>query len=81
MYKPNPKSEYRVKFDFRVDFTNGGHVQGEDFLLDIEGDDISDDVLKEMIVDAMNLAKSGSVTIFKKQIVKRGEHGDGYVPS
>ena len=81
MYKPNPQSEYRVKFDFRVDFTNGGHVQGEDFLLDIEGDDVSDDVLKEMIVEAMNLAKSGLVTLFKKQIVKRGEHDDGYVPS
>lgn len=80
MYKPNPKSEYRVKFDFRVDFTNGGHVQGEDFLLDIEGNDVSDDVLKEMIVEAMNLAKFGPVTIFKKQIVRRGEHEDGYVP-
>ena len=81
MYKPNPQSEYRVKFDFRVDFTNGGHVQGEDFLLDIEGDDVSDDLLKEMIVEAMNLAKSGPVTIFKKQIVRRGKHDDGYVPS
>ena len=81
MYKPNPQSEYRVKFDFKVDFTNGGHVQGEDFLLDIEGDDVSDDLLKEMIVEAMNLAKSGPVILFKKQIVKRGEHDDGYVPS
>jgi hypothetical protein len=80
MYKPNPQSEYRVKFDFRVDFINGGHVQGEDFLLDIEGDDVSDEMLKEMIVDAMNLAKSGPVTIFKKQIVKRGDHDDAYLP-
>lgn len=77
MYKPNPHSAYRVKFDFRVDFTNGGHVQGEDFLLDIEGQDITDDVLKVMIVEAMNLAKAGEVTIFKKQIVRRGEHQDG----
>jgi hypothetical protein len=71
MYKPNPQSEFRVKFSFRVDFTNGGHVQGEDFLLDLEGDDVSDDVLKEMIVEAMNLAKAGPVTLFKKQIVRR----------
>jgi hypothetical protein len=76
MYKPNPQSAFRVKFDFRVDFTNGGHVQGEDFLLDIEGNDIADDILKSMIVDAMNLAKAGKVTIFKKQIVRRGEHND-----
>ena len=76
MYTPNPQSSFRVKFDFRVDFTNGGHVQGEDFLLDIEGDDISDDLLKPMIVEALNLARAGKVTIYKKQIVRRGEHND-----
>jgi hypothetical protein len=77
MYTPNPHSEYRVKFNFRVDFTNGGYVQGEDFLLDLEGDDVSDEVLKEMIVESMNLARAGTVTLFKKQIVRRGEHEDG----
>ena len=77
MYTPNPQSEYRVKFDFRVDFTNGGYVEGKDFLLDLEGNTISDDMLKEMIIDSMNLAKAGPVTIFKKQIVRRGEHQDG----
>lgn len=76
MYKPNPQSEYRVKFDFRVDFTNGGHVQGEDFLLDLQGSDVSDEQLKQMIVDSMNLAKAGPVTIYKKTIVRRGEHQD-----
>ncbi len=77
MYTPNPHSPYRVKFDFRVDFTNGGHVQGEDFLLDLEGSDVDDATLKEMIVEAMNLARAGTVTLYKKQIVRRGEHGDG----
>jgi hypothetical protein len=54
-----------VKFDLRVDFTNGGHVRGEDFLLDIEGRDISDEDLIEMLVSAMNLARPGTVTIFR----------------
>ena len=27
MYKPNPGSAFRVKFDFRVDFTSGGYVE------------------------------------------------------
>ena len=27
----------RVKFDFEVDFSNGGGLQGQDFRLDIEG--------------------------------------------
>jgi hypothetical protein len=76
MYTPNPKSAFRVKFDFRVDFTNGGYVEGRDFLLDLEGDTVSDDELKVMIVEAMNLAKAGEVQIFKKEIVRRGEHQD-----
>ena len=76
MYTPNPQSSFRVKFDFRVDFTNGGHVQGEDFLLDIEGDDISDDLLKPRIVEALTLARAGKVSMYKKQIVRRGEHND-----
>ncbi len=76
MYKPNPQSEFRVKFDFRVDFTNGGYVEGHDFLLDLEGDAVSDDDLKVMIVESMNLAKAGEAQIFKKKIVRRGEHQD-----
>lgn len=80
MYKPNPQSAYRVKFDFRVDFTNGGYVEGRDFLLDLEGDTVSEQDLKVMIVESMNLAKAGEVTLFKKQIVRRGEHNDAQEP-
>jgi hypothetical protein len=76
MYRPNPKSEFRVKFDFRVDFTNGGYVEGREFLLDLEGNSVSDEELKMMIVESMNLAKAGEVKIFKKEIVRRGEHQD-----
>jgi hypothetical protein len=78
VYTPNPRSEFRIKFDFRVDFTNGGYVEGRDFLLDLEGNAVSDDELKVMIVEAMNLAKAGAVTIFKKEIVRRGEHQDAF---
>jgi hypothetical protein len=59
-----------------VDFTNGGYVEGRDFLLDLEGNTVSDQELKVMIVEAMNLAKAGEVQIFKKEIVRRGEHQD-----
>jgi hypothetical protein len=78
MYKPNPQSTYRVKFDFRVDFTNGGYVEGQDFLLDLDEDTVSDDDLKVMIVQSMNLAKAGEVQIFRREIVRRGEHDDTY---
>jgi hypothetical protein len=76
MYKPNPLSEFRVKADFRVDFTNGGYLEGRDFLLDLEGSRVSDQELKVMIVESMNLAKAGEVTIFKQEVVRRGEHQD-----
>lgn len=78
MYKPNPRLEFRVKFDFRVDFTNGGYREGRDFLLDLEGSRVTDQELKGMIVESMNLVKAGEVTIFKKQIVRRGEHQDAF---
>lgn len=76
LYQAMPDSEYRVKFAFRVDFTNGGHVQGEDFLLDIPGREVSPERLAEMIVSAMNLLRAGPVTICAMQVVRRGRHQD-----
>ena len=35
----------RVQFDFEVDFSNGGGLQGQGFRLDIDGEDIADDEL------------------------------------
>lgn len=75
-YLARPLSSHRVKFAFRVDFTNGGHVEGEDFLLDIEGDTVSPARLAEMIVSAMNLLRAGPVTIRAMQVVPRGAHRD-----
>jgi hypothetical protein len=75
-YRANQRSVYRVKSDFRVDFTNGGYVEARDFLLDIEGEDVSPERLAEMIVSAMNLLRAGPVTINRMEIVRRGEHQD-----
>ena len=65
-----------MKFDARVDFTNGGHVEAKDFLLDIEGDSVAPERLAEMIVSAMNLLRAGPVTITAMRVVRRGEHQD-----
>ena len=81
MYTPNPHSAYRVKFDFRVDFENGGHVQGQDFLLDQDAAAVADEELKVMIVEALNLARAGRVTLYQKQIVRRGQHDDAAPPA
>ncbi len=62
-------SQRRVRFDFEVDFTNGGGIQGQDFRLDLEGDAISDDALAEYIVRDMRLLMVGAVRILRKQII------------
>ena len=59
----------RVKFDFEIDFSNGGGIQGQDFRLDIEADDISDEELAEYIVRDMRLLMVGEVRILNKQII------------
>ena len=66
----------RVKFDFEIDFMNGGGIQGQGFRLDIEGEDISDEELAEYIVRDMRLLMVGEVRILNKEIIteqhKRG---------
>ncbi|MCR6522732.1 cyclase [Lysinibacillus capsici] len=59
----------RVIFDFEIEFTNGGGIQGQDFRLDIEGDDISDEELAKYIVEDMRLLMVGKVTILNKKII------------
>ena len=59
----------RVKFDFEIDFSNGGGIQGQDFRLDIAGDEISDEELAEYIVADMRLLMVGAVRILNKQII------------
>jgi len=59
----------RVKFDFEIEFSNGGGIQGQDFRLDIEGDDISDAALADYIVRDMRLLMVGTVKILRKQII------------
>lgn len=75
-YLADPRSAWRVKLAFRVDFTNGGHVEGKDFLLDIPGTTLSMRRAAEMLVSSMNLLRAGPVSILAMQIVRRGEHQD-----
>ena len=59
----------RVKFDFEIDFMDGGSIQGQGFRLDIERDDISDQELAEYIVKDMRLLMVGEVRILNKEII------------
>ncbi len=62
--------EKRVCFDFEIEFSNGGGIQGQEFRLDIEGDDISDDALADYIVRDMRLLMVGAVRILNKRIIE-----------
>jgi hypothetical protein len=62
-------TDKRVKFDFEVDFSNGGGLQGQDFRLDIEGEDISEEDLARYIVEDMRLLMVKEVRILNKEII------------
>jgi len=59
----------RVQFDFEIEFTNGGGIQGQEFRLDIDGDDITDEELAKYIVEDMRLLMVGKVRILNKEII------------
>lgn len=59
----------RVKFDFEIEFSNGGGIQGQDFRLDIVGDDITDQALADYIVADLRLLMVGRVRILNKTII------------
>lgn len=61
--------EKRVKFDFEIFFTNGGSIKGEDFRLDISGDDIIESAVADYIVEDMQLLMVGKVNILNKEIL------------
>jgi kynurenine formamidase len=62
--------DHRVQFDFDIDFSNGGGIQGQGFRLDIDGDHISDEDLATAIVRDLRLLMVGEVRILNKQIVR-----------
>src|ERR1700687_47004 len=59
----------RVQFDFAIEFTNGGGIQGQGFRLDIAGETISDQELADYIVEDLRLLMVGKVQILNKQIL------------
>ncbi|MDF2038339.1 cyclase [Cytobacillus oceanisediminis] len=59
----------RVIFDFEIDFTNGCGLQGQDFRLDLDGDDITDEELAKYIVEEMRLLMVGEVRMLNKKII------------
>ncbi len=63
-------TQHRVVFDFEIDFSNGGGLQGQGFRLDIEGDAIDDAALADYIVRDLRLLMVGEVRILDKRIIR-----------
>ena len=64
-----PQGDRRVVFDFAIDFTNGGGIQGQDCRLDIAGEEIDDGALADYIVADLRLLMVGAVHILNKRII------------
>lgn len=62
-------TEHRVCVDFEIDFRNGGGLQGQDYRLDIDGQQIDDGQLAELIVRDLRLLMVGAVRIRNKRIL------------
>jgi kynurenine formamidase len=62
-------TDRRVQFDFEIEFSNGGGLQGQGFRLDIVGDDIAEDDLADYIVRDLRLLMVGAVRILNKRII------------
>jgi arylformamidase len=60
----------RVKFDFEIDFTHGGGLQGRDFRLDIGGEAIGERELADLLVRDLRLLMVASVRIRNKEIIR-----------
>jgi len=63
-------TQRRACFDFALTFSNGGGLQGQDFRLDIEGCDISDDELAAYIIKDLRLLMVKEVRILNKTIIE-----------
>src|SRR5690606_1300877 len=62
-------TDYRVVFDFEIEFTNGGGLRGRDFRLDIDGNDIDDAELIRHVVRDLRLLMVGPARILDKRII------------
>lgn len=65
----NEAPEKRVQFDFEIDFSNGGGIQGQEFRLDIDGDDITDQELTDYIIKYLRLLMVSKVRILNKKVI------------
>jgi kynurenine formamidase len=68
--------DQRVEFDFEIEFTNGGELEGHEFRLDVPDADVSDVWIADALVRDLRLLMVGGVRIRNRRIIsephKRG---------
>ena len=62
--------DHRVAFDFEIEFTNGGGLQGHDFRLDVPGEDVTDEWIGDALVRDLRLLMVGDVRIRNRRIIE-----------
>ena len=70
----------RVEFDFEIEFTNGGGLQGQDFRLDVPSADVIDAWLAEALVRDLRLLMVGEVRIRNRRAIQE-PHKRGFGPA
>jgi len=65
----NETTDRRVQFDFEVEFSNGGGLQGQAFRLDIDGENISDEELADFVICDLRLLMVRKVRILNKYVI------------
>ena len=60
--------DHRVAFDFEIEFTNGGGLQGQDFRLDVASEDVTDAWIADALVRDLRLLMVGDVRIWNRRI-------------
>jgi arylformamidase len=59
----------RVVFDFALQFSNGGGLQGQGFRLDIDGERLADEDLAAYLIEDLRLLMVSKVDILNKRII------------
>ena len=70
----------RVAFDFDIEFTNGGGLQGQDFRLDVPGEDVTDAWIGDALVRDLRLLMVGDVRIRNRRVLEEA-HKRGIEPA
>ena len=72
--------DQRVEFDFEIEFTNGGGLQGQEFRLDVPNANVSDAWLADALVRDLRLLMVGDVRISNRRAIQEA-HKRGLRPA